>query len=151
MSYSFIYLNSLPFYLLNKTKSNRKDWFLPTTAVLTVFGCHHVNVISSKTERISSNMFTADGYFFKGKPPDSLGRIGGIISQLPSLDAIVVVSYLSDRPDLGALGERALHWHDFTADTGENPAEIDFAQLPFSHPVYILYSSGTTGLPKCMV
>ncbi|MDD2466552.1 MAG: acetoacetate--CoA ligase [Desulfobulbus sp.] len=96
-------------------------------------------------------LFTADGYFFKGRPIDSLERIGGIISHLPSLEKIVVVPYISESPDLGALGERALHWQDFIANNGNNSPEIDFAQLPFSHPVYIMYSSGTTGLPKCMV
>ncbi len=96
-------------------------------------------------------LFTADGYFFKGQPLDSLDRIGGIISQLPSLEKIVVVPYSCNSPDLSALGERAVHWRDFSLENDTSPVEIDFAQLPFEHPVYIMYSSGTTGLPKCMV
>ncbi len=93
-------------------------------------------------------LFTADGYFFKGKALDSLERIGNIIQQLPSIEKIVVVPYISDAPDIAGL-PNAVHYADFKSpDSG---LEIDFAQLPFSHPLYIMYSSGTTGLPKCMV
>jgi acetoacetyl-CoA synthetase len=92
-------------------------------------------------------LFTADGYFFKGKTIDSLARIAGIASELPSIEKIVVVPYVSDQPDLGALPKAQLY-QDFCANEA---GEITFAQLPFDHPLYIMYSSGTTGLPKCMV
>jgi len=92
-------------------------------------------------------LFTADGYFFKGKILDSLAKIAEIIKQLPSIEKIVVVPYTGPSPDLSSLPGACLY-DDFCA---EDAAEIDFAQLPFEHPLYIMYSSGTTGLPKCMV
>ncbi|MFV0435819.1 MAG: acetoacetate--CoA ligase [Desulfopila sp.] len=92
-------------------------------------------------------IFCADGYYFKGKPFDCLAKISAIQSQLPSLQSVVVVPYLSDTPQLDAIEDGVLY-SNFCDNTTET---IDFVQLPFSHPLYIMYSSGTTGLPKCMV
>ena len=92
-------------------------------------------------------LFTADGYFFKGKALDSLAKIAGIIKEIPSLEKVVVVPYTRERAELGDL-PNGVHYSDFCRNDAE---EIDFAQLPFEHPLYIMYSSGTTGLPKCMV
>ncbi len=92
-------------------------------------------------------LFTADGYYFKGKPLDSLGKIAKIIEEIPSLEKIIVIPYTKELPDLSNL-PGAVHYSDFSRN---DTSEIEFAQLPFEHPLYIMYSSGTTGLPKCMV
>ena len=93
-------------------------------------------------------IFTANGYLFKGKSIDSLERISDILKQLPSIEKVVVVPYTEQRADISQV-PNAVHYADFLSS--ESNLEIDFEQLPFEHPLYIMYSSGTTGLPKCMV
>lgn len=92
-------------------------------------------------------LFTADGYFFKGTAIDCLARITEIARQIPSIEKIVVTPYIQASPDISAIANAVL-FDDFK---DKNAAEIDFVQLPADHPLYIMYSSGTTGLPKCMV
>jgi acetoacetyl-CoA synthetase len=93
-------------------------------------------------------LFTANGYWFKGKSLDSLGRVSDILKDLPSIEKVVVVPYTDPEPDIGGV-PNAVHYGDFkSSDEG---LEIEFEQLPADHPLYIMYSSGTTGLPKCMV
>ena len=92
-------------------------------------------------------LFTSDGYFFKDKWIDSLQRVARIAEKLPSIELIVVVPYLEETIDIKNLPGSMLY-REFLE---EESSEIDFVQLPFDHPLYIMYSSGTTGLPKCMV
>ncbi len=96
-------------------------------------------------------LFSAAGYRFGGKPYDSLERVRQVTAAIPEIERVVVVPYTGgdDVERLGDLPPQAVLWGDF-ADSPDGAA-IDFAQLPFDHPLYIMYSSGTTGLPKCMV
>jgi acetoacetyl-CoA synthetase len=93
-------------------------------------------------------LFTADGYYFKGKKIDSLERISDILKQLPSVEKVVVVPYTEANPDISNV-PNAVYYEDFKSSAPD--LGLDFAQLPFDHPLFIMYSSGTTGLPKCMV
>ena len=94
-------------------------------------------------------IFTANGYSFKGKKIDSLARIADILKQLPSIEKVVVVPYTDSEPDISTVPNAVLY-PDYVSDA-DTDLDIEFTQLPFGHPLYIMYSSGTTGLPKCMV
>ena len=92
-------------------------------------------------------LFTADGYTYNGKAIDSLERVRGIAREVPTLEKVVVVPYLNSNPSLDGI-PNATWWQELLSERAE---EIQFEQLPFDHPVYVLYSSGTTGVPKCIV
>ncbi|HEX2115529.1 MAG TPA: acetoacetate--CoA ligase [Alphaproteobacteria bacterium] len=92
-------------------------------------------------------LFAVDGYHYNGKVHDCLAKLREIAPRLPSVQKIIVVPY-AGTPALDGLKSAQL-WDDFVAPY--EPAPIDFAQLPFNQPLYILYSSGTTGVPKCIV
>ncbi len=91
-------------------------------------------------------LFTADGYCYGGKTLDSIERIAGILENLPSVTCVVVVANVSPRPDLTRVAA-ARRYDEF----GRPGSTLRFARLPFDQPLYILYSSGTTGVPKCIV
>jgi acetoacetyl-CoA synthetase len=93
-------------------------------------------------------IFTANGYYYGGKEFNSLERISEILEKLPSIEKVVVVPFTQDDPDIGSV-PNAVMYRDFAPAL--SGTEIEFEQLPFGHPLYIMYSSGTTGLPKCMV
>jgi acetoacetyl-CoA synthetase len=93
-------------------------------------------------------LFAADGYFYNGKTIGLVDRLGEISRGLPSVEKVVVVPYTQPRPPLSGI-PRAINVHDLMAPW--RPREIRFERFPFDHPLYILYSSGTTGVPKCIV
>ncbi len=93
-------------------------------------------------------LICADGYFYGGKTFDSRPRVADMLADLPSVEAVAVVPYVEEAPDLSSL-PNAVSWSEATADA---PADgVAFAQVPFDHPLFIMYSSGTTGAPKCIV
>ena len=91
-------------------------------------------------------ILAADGYFYKGKVFDSQQKIKDIIHDLPSVEKTVLVDYTGNA-NPGLIPGSVL-WDDFVVATDE---ELVFEQLPFDHPLYIMFSSGTTGLPKSIV
>jgi acetoacetyl-CoA synthetase len=95
-----------------------------------------------------SVLFAVEGYYYNGKTHDTLPRIAEIVGKLPSLKTTVIVSYTRDKPDISAI-PKAQQLEDFVAPW--HARDINFKQLPFNHPLLILYSSGTTGVPKCIV
>jgi acetoacetyl-CoA synthetase len=91
-------------------------------------------------------LFTADGYFYNGKTIDSLAAVRNVLAQLPSVERVVVIPYVSATPDLDNL-PKAAHFRDF----GQPGATPEFVRVPFDAPLFVMYSSGTTGVPKCIV
>ncbi len=122
-----------------------------------------------------SVLMCADGYRFKGKKIDSLDRVARFLGRLPTIRHVVVAGYLSEPPALADFRKRLALLPDRPEPATATPSgtapsaaapqvhalddlyaahpggDIEFAQLPFDHPLYILFSSGTTGKPKCIV
>jgi acetoacetyl-CoA synthetase len=93
-------------------------------------------------------LLTADGYLYGGRSFSLLDKASEIVKGIPSLEQVVVVADLEKRPSIERI-EHAWLFHDFIAPF--SAGEIAFADLPFNHPVFILFSSGTTGAPKCIL
>jgi acetoacetyl-CoA synthetase len=102
-------------------------------------------------------LIACDGYYYNGKAIDISDKLAEIAAKLPTVRLVIVVSYLGrDKETVQGLnaslihsGRRAQTWQDGVAS--RLPAPLQFERYPFSHPLYILFSSGTTGMPKCIV
>jgi acetoacetyl-CoA synthetase len=92
-------------------------------------------------------LFAADGYQYNGKPHNRMGVIADIRRQLPGLECTVLVPYLDDRPPSDEIDGARL-WSELAESDSQ---ELGFEPVPFEHPLWVLYSSGTTGLPKPIV
>ncbi len=93
-------------------------------------------------------LLTADGYWYGGKSHDSLARVAEVVAQLPSIRQVLVIPYLSTRPDVSRVPKAQLLPDALAAQPG---GEIAYTRVAFNHPLFIMYSSGTTGVPKCIV
>ncbi len=93
-------------------------------------------------------LFCVDGYWYNGKAVDCLAKNTEVAARLPSLTQVVVVAYLDPDPEIGAIG-KSIEWTE--ALSSQAGGTIAFVPVPFAHPLFIMYSSGTTGVPKCIV
>ncbi|MEP9396916.1 acetoacetate--CoA ligase [Mesorhizobium sp. KR2-14] len=90
-----------------------------------------------------------DGYYYNGKQIDVAAKIAAVAKELPTVRKVLVVDYLGKAREVAAGVEGAQALDEALAPF--TPAKVNFERLPFSHPLYILFSSGTTGIPKCIV
>jgi acetoacetyl-CoA synthetase len=93
-------------------------------------------------------LIAVDGYRYGGRDYDRTEVVARLQAEIPTLEKTVVLPYLSEEPDLGSL-ENAVLWDELLSSFED--AELRFEQVPFDHPLWVLYSSGTTGLPKAIV
>ena len=88
-------------------------------------------------------LFATNGYLYNGKRIDSTPVVDDILERLPTVRSTIIIEFLEDAgPGLAGI----TRWQDFGSDDG-----LEFAALDFDHPLFILFSSGTTGVPKCIV
>jgi len=93
-------------------------------------------------------LLSVDGYFYGGKTHDNLGKLAEIVPGLPTVERVVVIPYVGNATAVEGT-DHAMSWNAFLQPFAPGP--IRYERLPFDHPLAILYSSGTTGVPKCIV
>ncbi|MFP3985570.1 MAG: AMP-binding protein, partial [Candidatus Bathyarchaeia archaeon] len=93
-------------------------------------------------------LFTVNGYYYKGKTFSVLSNAEEVAKGISSLKKAIVIPYVEENPDISSIPKSVLYDEFISQKTS---GELRFEQLPFDHPVYIMFSSGTTGKPKCMV
>ncbi len=99
--------------------------------------------------QIEPKIFIApDGYFYNGKSIDCLAKVAELQTKLPSVEKILIVPFITETPDISGI-KLAQNWTSTLKTYGAQ--DITFVRLPFNHPLFIMFSSGTTGVPKCIV
>jgi acetoacetyl-CoA synthetase len=91
-------------------------------------------------------LFTVDGYLYKNKPFMMLPDVKAVVDAVPSIERVIAVPYASTSPDISAIRDAVLYTDFLSSDE-----RLTFEQVPANHPLYIMFSSETTGKPKCMV
>ncbi|WP_460110729.1 acetoacetate--CoA ligase [Pseudomonas sp. S3_H04] len=127
---------------------------LATTSVGAIWSCSSPDfgthgVIDRFGQIEPKVLITCAGYRYAGKTIDQSDKINGILEQLPTLRQLIIVPYAHPHARIETYRTRAevTLWDDFYQAGGE----ADFVAVPFNHPLYVLYSSGTTGVPKCII
>jgi len=91
-------------------------------------------------------LLAVDGYQYNGKPYDKQAVVRQITNELPSLEKVIFLPFLNEKADTTAI-PKAVSWDEVMQTSHEG---LDFLPVPFSHPIWVLYSSGTTGIPKAI-
>jgi acetoacetyl-CoA synthetase len=108
-----------------------------------------INGVMDRFGQIKPKVFLAcDGYFYNGKAIDLIPKIQKIIADIDSIEQLIIIPHTDRNLSLVNI-KKGIFWTDFLIT--QNTPELIFEQLPFNHPLYIMYSSGTTGAPKCIV
>ncbi len=94
-------------------------------------------------------LIACDGYYYNGKAIATGDKVADIIEKIPSIEYALIVPYLGEPETVLKRSSKAQSWGDALSAFEAKP--VEFTRLPFAHPIFILYSSGTTGTPKCIV